>query len=84
MKIKGIKRGKTIEIFHEINIPDGEEIIIEIPDEKSISITIEESLSKFWKSLENFRDEENLEAADIEPDIFAGLRDSSPGREVSW
>jgi hypothetical protein len=84
MKIKGIKRGKTIEIFHEINIPDGEEIIIDIPDEKSSSITIEDSISKFWKSLEKFRHEENLEAAGIEPDIFAGLRDSSPGREVSW
>ncbi|MGF1674768.1 MAG: hypothetical protein ACFCUV_13950 [Rivularia sp. (in: cyanobacteria)] len=82
MKIKGIKRGKTIEIFHEINIPDGEEIIIEIADEKSTSITIEES--KFLKSLEKFRHEENLESAGIEPDIFVGLRDSSPGREVSW
>ncbi len=31
MKIKGIKRGKTIEILEEINVPDGQEIFIEIP-----------------------------------------------------
>ncbi len=30
MKIKGIKRGKIIEISEEINIADGSEIMIEI------------------------------------------------------
>jgi len=32
MKIKGIKRGKNIEILEEINVPDGQEILIEIPE----------------------------------------------------
>jgi hypothetical protein len=30
MKIKGIKRGKNIEILQEIDIPDGMELVIEI------------------------------------------------------
>ena len=34
MKIKGIKRGKNIEISEEINIPDGQELIIEIAKEQ--------------------------------------------------
>lgn len=30
MKIKGIKRGQTIELLEEINVPDNSEVIIEI------------------------------------------------------
>ncbi|MBH8564762.1 hypothetical protein I8748_21690 [Nostoc sp. CENA67] len=82
MKIKGIKRKNTIEIFQEINIPDGQEIFIEILYENSQ--TSVNSESKFWKSLEKFRQEQELETAGIEPEIFADVRDSSPGREVTW
>jgi hypothetical protein len=32
MKIKGILRGKTIELLESIPVPDGLEIFIEIPD----------------------------------------------------
>jgi len=32
MKIKGIKRGKTIETLEEINVPDGAEVLVEIQD----------------------------------------------------
>jgi hypothetical protein len=82
MKIKGIKRGKTIEIFQEINIPDGQEIEMEIPYTESTIIMSEES--GLWQSLENFRQAEDLEKMGIESDIFADVRDSSPGREVVW
>ncbi|MDF5733061.1 MAG: hypothetical protein PUP92_35005 [Rhizonema sp. PD38] len=34
MKIKGIKRGKNIEISEEMNIPDGQELVIEITKEQ--------------------------------------------------
>lgn len=34
MKIKGIKRGKTIELLEWIDIADVNEIVIEIPDEQ--------------------------------------------------
>ncbi|MCT7949967.1 DUF2281 domain-containing protein [Ancylothrix sp. C2] len=30
MKVKGIKQGKIIEMYEEINIADGSEIVIEI------------------------------------------------------
>ncbi|GEM_PF-446409 len=42
------------------------------------------SKAKFWDNLEKFRRKENLETAGIEPEIFADLRDNSPGREVNW
>lgn len=37
MKIKGIKRGKQIELLNEINIPDGTEIYIEFDVEQPLS-----------------------------------------------
>ncbi|HAJ64663.1 MAG TPA: hypothetical protein DCP31_40025 [Cyanobacteria bacterium UBA8543] len=30
MKIKGVKRGTTIELFQEIDIPDGSEVTIDV------------------------------------------------------
>ncbi|MEH1901103.1 MAG: hypothetical protein V7L04_06735 [Nostoc sp.] len=82
MKIKGIKRKNTIEIFEEINIPDSQEIVIEILYEDSTTSVSAES--QFWKSLEKFRQKQELESAGIEPEIFADVRDSSSGREVTW
>lgn len=32
MQIQGIKRGKTIELKEELNIPDGQEILISVQD----------------------------------------------------
>ncbi len=32
MQFKGIKRGKIIELSEELNIPDGQEILIDIQD----------------------------------------------------
>jgi hypothetical protein len=40
--------------------------------------------SQFCKPLEKFRQEQQLEASGIEPEVFADVRDSSPGREVTW
>ncbi len=82
MKIKGIKRGKTIEISQEIDIPDGQEIIIYTTYEESTQIV--NSKAKFWDNLQKFRQEEDLETAGIEPELFADVRDDSPGREVIW
>ncbi|MDY6901707.1 MAG: hypothetical protein SWZ49_27055 [Cyanobacteriota bacterium] len=80
MMIKGIKRGKTIEIFQEIDIPDGQEIIIYTTYEESTKIINNEA--KLWENIEKFRQEEDLETAGIEPEIFADVRDNSPEREV--
>lgn len=48
MQIKGIKRGKTIEISQELNIPDGQEILIDIQDVQLLS---EEDRRKKLKEL---------------------------------
>lgn len=37
MKVKGIKRGQTIELLEQINIPEGAEITIEIEIEFPLS-----------------------------------------------
>ena len=37
MKVKGIKRGKSIELLEEINIPDGVEITVEVAMRQSLS-----------------------------------------------
>ena len=71
MRVRGIKRGKTIETFEEINVPDNQEI--------TLAIEMEDG---FWKSLNRFRQELDSEGIWIEPDVFEGVRDSSPGREV--
>ncbi|MBN4004396.1 hypothetical protein [Nostoc sp. LPT] len=71
MKIKGIKRKNTIEIFEELNVPDGQEIVIEILYEDSTTSVSAES--QFWKSLEKFRQKQELESAGIEPEVFADV-----------
>jgi putative addiction module CopG family antidote len=39
----------------------------------------------FWTSLEKFREDHDIVNADINPDeIFADVRDRSPGRELSF
>ena len=40
--------------------------------------------SSLWQALEKFRQQANLEEVGIEPEIFEGIRDSAPGREVVW
>lgn len=78
------------EIFHQIK--QGEPIQI-TQSGKQIAIIIstteyEKLLNKtpnFSESIERFRQEYNVEAADINPDeIFALVRDKSPGREVMF
>ncbi len=38
----------------------------------------------FWDAYSEFRDEVDLRRLNIEPEVFARLRDVSPGRETSW
>ena len=40
--------------------------------------------ARFWQAYEAFRRQVNLSRLNLEPSIFAGLRDQSPGREVRW
>ncbi|MCT7973175.1 hypothetical protein [Laspinema olomoucense] len=68
MQIKKIKQGRTIEIFDDLDIPDGQEI--------SLSL---ETGGEFWQRLLPFRQEQDSEGIWIEPDVFDGVRDSSSG-----
>ncbi|MGK7946960.1 MAG: hypothetical protein AB4058_21075 [Microcystaceae cyanobacterium] len=38
--VKGIKKGKTIELLEDIKIPDGQEILIELQKENNILLTV--------------------------------------------
>jgi hypothetical protein len=86
MKVKGIKRGKTIEILDEINtIPDGTEIIIDlefiekqIPEPKLV-LTAEEKLAKLNKLFGAWKNQADL------TEIFAEIdqqRHSYQGRSI--
>ena len=59
MQIKGIKRGQTIELANELNIPDGREILIDIHDAQLTSPEeqkkdIMEFLAQPWEGREDF------------------------------
>jgi hypothetical protein len=69
MLVKGIKKGKTIELLEEVDFPDNEEILVEI-----------KRVSDFWSALQDFRQRVDLDSIDDE--TFEGLRDKSPGRKV--
>ncbi|WP_413172562.1 type II toxin-antitoxin system Phd/YefM family antitoxin [Anabaena azotica] len=74
--IQEIEKGEKIEITQQ-----GKQIAVIIS-----TAEYEKFLNKipsFGESIELFRQEYNVELADINPDeIFAGVRDKSPGREV--
>lgn len=71
--IKGIKKGKTIELLEEVNLPDGQEILINI-----------QVVDDFWSSLVKFREQMILEGIDFdEEDPFADVRDKSTGRDIT-
>lgn len=69
MLVKGIKKGKIIELLEEVYFPDNEEILIEI-----------KKVSDFWSALQDFRRRVDLDS--IDDDTFEGLQDKSPGRRV--
>lgn len=54
-------------------------VLISIQEYKRLS----SNRGGFWKAFTAFRNRVNLQELGIEPEIFTGLRDQSPGREVS-
>lgn len=62
--VKGIKRGKTIELLEEINIPDGQEILVEV-----------QTVNNLWTSLEEFRNSQDFKNVEFEKEDLANLRD---------
>ncbi|MGB3533795.1 MAG: hypothetical protein WBA13_09800 [Microcoleaceae cyanobacterium] len=69
MLVKGIKKGKTIELLEEVDFLDNEEVLVEI-----------KRVSDFWSALQDFRRRVDLDS--IDNDTFEDLRDKSPGRQV--
>ena len=70
MFVKGIKKGKTIELLEELNFPDEQELLLEI-----------KQVSDFWSALQDFRENVDLSAMDALNDD--DLRDKSTGRDVN-
>jgi hypothetical protein len=70
MFVKGIKKGKTIELLEELNFPDEEELLLEV-----------RQVNDFWSALQDFRENVDLSAIDAVNDD--NLRDSSTGRDVN-
>ncbi|NES77773.1 MULTISPECIES: hypothetical protein [unclassified Okeania] len=69
MFVKGIKKGKIIELLEEVDFPDNQEVLVEI-----------KKVGDFWSALQDFRKRVDLES--IDDDSFENLRDKSPGRMV--
>ncbi len=86
MKIKGIKRGQTIEILEQLNnIPDGTEIIIDLKfvenqtPEPKLNLTEEERLAKLNKLFGVWKNQPDL------TEIFAEIdqeRHAYQGRNI--
>ena len=70
MFVKGIKKGKIIELLEDVDFPDNQEVLLEIREVKD-----------FWSALQDFRERVDLDS--IHDDTFENLRDKSPGREVN-
>lgn len=80
MQITAIKRGQTLEISENLEIPDGQSILIEIVDNN-----INKQKGYFGENLEEFRRQNNIAELDIDVDaIFADVRDKTTGSEVNW
>ena len=69
MLVKGIKKGKTIELLEEVDFPDNEELLVEIRE-----------VNNFWSALQDFR--QRVDLASIDDDSFDNLRDKSTGKDV--
>jgi len=70
-----IEQGGSVELTRS-----GRRIAVLISTEEYDQLRSEKT--SFWKALQGFRQQLELETIDIEPEIFEGIRDKSPGREV--
>jgi len=70
MFIKGIKRGRILELLEYVNLPDNHEALVELRE-----------VQAFWPALHASRQRVDLES--IDDDTFKNLRDKSPGKEIN-
>jgi hypothetical protein len=86
MKVKGIKRGQTIELLQDINIPDGSEITVELflsstkNVDANLPLTDEEKIKKLNQLFGVWQDQPEL------TEIFAEIdsqRHAYRGRAIN-
>jgi len=58
MKVKGIIRGKTIELLESLPVPDGLEIFIEIPD--NLPVESDEKWGQLQAIIEAWKNDEEI------------------------
>ena len=75
--LKQISQGDLIEITQE-----GEPFAVILSSSEYQRLTA--TKSSFWQSLQEFYSTNDLEELEIEPDVFAKVRDRSLGREVNF
>jgi prevent-host-death family protein len=73
--LKEIEQGNTVALMRS-----GKRIAVVISSEEYDRLV--KKHPDFWEAIQTFRQEFNLEEIGIDSEIFLGLRDSSPGREV--
>lgn len=80
MKVKGIKRGQTIELIEMLDLPDGEQVTIEVFRVHPLSqFTLEERQIRIDSALGGWKDDPNLD------NIFAEIdreRHADRGRQL--
>ncbi len=79
IQIKGIKRGNIIEFSENLNIPDGSEVLIEVPEAPQINN--EERLKRLHQVFGAWKDETEL------GEVFAQIdkeRHSYLGRQIDF
>ncbi|MEA5472234.1 hypothetical protein [Spirulina sp. 06S082] len=82
MQITAIKQGQMLIFSEMLDIPDGQRVTVEITEVENNGDRNGGQLD-FWESIQKFRQENNIEEADIDVDeIFKDVRDKSLGREV--
>ncbi len=76
--IQQVEEGEKIEIQRQ-----GKQIAVIISTAEYERL--QNKITDFWESVERFRQEYNVESAEINPDeVFALVRDKSSGREVNF
>jgi cellobiose PTS system EIIB component len=76
--LQDIQQGESIQI-----VKNGQQVAVILSNQEYDRLRLPSS--DFWASLEKFREDYDIVNADINPDeIFANVRDRSPGREVSF
>ena len=71
-----VEQGNTVEILRA-----GQRVAVLVSSQAYDRLAA--SKPGFWNAIETFRQDFNIDEEGVDDDFWEGLRDSSPGREVS-